>query len=239
MELKGHTSGVYGVAFSPDGHRLASANADRTVKLWETVCPPLEILRQRDLHERAFDWVEYLFATRVRRTDVIQSLHGDSSLSDVLRQAALTLAEQYRQDSRALNQASSAVVLQPDASTEAYRQALLQAEEACRLEPENGGHVKTLGVAQYRLGQYPAAVETLARSLTLNVTADGPHPARLQWLARAQHQLGRKEETQATLARLREALAKPRWTSWASSPEYAAFLREAETLLQAAPATKK
>jgi tetratricopeptide (TPR) repeat protein len=190
-------------------------------------------LRQRTLHKRAADLVVTLFTARIRRADVIEALHKDAQLDDTLRQTALALAEQYHMSPRNLSDTSRRAVGQPGAAAETYRRALLQAEEACGLEPQSATHLAIVGMAQYRLGQYAAAVETLARAQKLPQAKalEQSVPEAVGFLAMAQYQVGQKEQARATCARFREALARLR-------PGFPGInvdlLREAETLIEGA-----
>lgn len=70
--LKGHTGGVYSIAYSPAGDILVSGSADKTVRLWPLIERPLPREEQR------------------RRRQLMQDL--DADLFDVRQQAFLQLA---------------------------------------------------------------------------------------------------------------------------------------------------
>ena len=110
-----------------------------------------------------------------------------------------------------------------------HRKALRFSEEACRLEPENGHCLNTLGVAHYRVGNYEKALEVLSRSDKINTLKDnGSRPTDLAFLAMAHQQLGHAKEAEAKLQLLRERMKDPRFAQDAGAP---GFLREAEELL--------
>jgi hypothetical protein len=189
----------------------------------------------------AFRLVDALLSKLALKEEVLAAIRADGSLSEAVRQQALELAERspeslYRRSPEYadhLHAVSRSVVRQPGESMAAYRQALWHAEVVCRLDPQNGAYLNTLGVARYRLGEYREAVETLTRSDQLNAPKhQGSIPADLAFLAMAQLRLGQKEQAQAALARLREAMKNPRWTKDA---EAQGFLREAEALLEGKP----
>jgi WD40 repeat protein/serine/threonine protein kinase/Flp pilus assembly protein TadD len=233
--LMGRNDAVYALAFSPDGQRLASVVVGGSLWVWEASAVPAEVLRQREVVSRQQELVgrvRSLFDKLLLRSEVLASLREEATLSDSERAFALQVAQTLSENPKQLNNAAWEKVKTADLAREAYALALRQADTAVRLAPDDGFILNTLGVAQYRTDQYAEAVATLTQSDKLNAGKDGSLPADLAFLAMAQHQLGRKEQAQATLARLREAMKQPRW---AQDAESQAFLREAEALLQGKP----
>jgi WD40 repeat protein len=214
LSLKGWTNMVFGVCFSPDGRRLASA-ADYMVKVWESTPVPSDTLRKRALVEK----VDILFRRLLLKESVLRELRMDAWLSKADRRFALQVARTHSEDPLQLNNAAWQIVRAAGGKKEAYAVALRYAEAAVRAAPGTGYYLTTLGVARYRVGDYENAIQSLTQS--------SPHPTELAFLAMAQHQLDKKDEAKATLARLREIMNHP---NWANYPDAQGFLREAETL---------
>jgi tetratricopeptide (TPR) repeat protein len=171
-----------------------------------------------------------LYLTLGRKDAVLEHLKQDQALPDSDRTIALRMADRDGYWAEVLNNASWYVVRQAGHDQAAYEKALKLAEEACRLDPENGNLINTLGVAQYRVGRYETALETLQHSERLNASpAGGSHPADLAFLTMAHYKLGHKDESRAELERLRQALQRPQWPAMT---EARALLHETEELLQ-------
>jgi hypothetical protein len=172
--------------------------------------------------------VHALYAQPLLRPEVLERLRADSALSEPVRQRAIALAESMPEHAGRLDEASRTVVRQPGAAPAAYRLAFLQAEAACRLIPQAGSLLTTLGMAQYRVGQYREAVPTLTQADRINsVAPNGPIPADLAFLALAYQRLGQPDQARAALGRLQAMMKRP---EWASDEEARGVLREAEAI---------
>jgi tetratricopeptide (TPR) repeat protein len=160
---------------------------------------------------------------------VLAALTADAGLREPLRQTALDLARRRQDDPEAFNNAGWSLAASPGRDAEDYLRAVRLAEAACRLAPDNGNFLNTLGVAQYRAGKYAEALDTLTRSDKSNAARHKTSlPADVAFIAMAHHRLGQGEKAQQALRQLRELMKDARW---AKDEESRTFVAEAEALL--------
>lgn len=192
-----------------------------------------------ELSVRADYVVKKLFGKFLLKADVLASLQEDLTLDDEVRSEALRQAERDHDDGNRLNAASWAIVVRRDAKADDYQRALRWADAACKLQPDDGNALNTLGVAQYRVGEFETALATLTRSLKLNTVDGVPQPTDLAFLAMTHHALGNAAEAKSLLDELRELAIQPKWKD---DVDMQGFLREAEQLFVerlSPPATKQ
>jgi dipeptidyl aminopeptidase/acylaminoacyl peptidase len=184
---------------------------------------------ERRITSEASRLVLGLFSKALVKRQAANTIVKDPTLGAAVRERALELVQQMRENADALNEASWNVVRQPDLPPDRYDAALEQAETACREQPENGNYWNTLGVAQYRAGRYAEAAKTLIRSGELNTKQlGGHHPADIAFLSMSQARLRQNDESLKSLATLRQLLEQERWKNNADAQ---GFLREAEAVI--------
>jgi tetratricopeptide (TPR) repeat protein len=203
------------------------------------------------VHE-AEQLIDSLFGRPLSREDVVAYLRTRSTIKEAVRRQALALVESVPEDATTLNWHSWVALLQRGADEAACRLALRRAETACRLIPNHGGFLNTLGVAQYRLGMFEEATKSLTQADQVNrASLPGSNPADLAFLSLAENRLVRRDRARAALSRLRETMKEPKWDHanrfhvpladmvyrgtvkklpWSENPESQAFQREAEEL---------
>jgi hypothetical protein len=175
---------------------------------------------------RAESIVAPLFARLLFRDEVLAALQAQPAADPEVQAACRELARTWAESANAqqYNGAGWSLVRDPGQADASYQRGLRLARAACRLEPDNGMLLNTLGVAQYRCGLLAEALRSLTRSNELQL---GILPGDLAFLALAQHRLGQSEKARDTLARLRQVMKDPHH---AGNREAHAFLREAETI---------
>ena len=157
---------------------------------------------ERKLRREAAALVNELPAELGFKDEILAYLRTRDSLSEPLRQHALTMAGYLQEEPFRLNVASSELARRPGQDAARYRLALRQAEAARDLAPP--GFVSNpyyrpntqVGIAHYRLGEYREAVEALTASeasyAAANVYKSGT-PWNLAFLAMAHHRLGQSK----------------------------------------------
>ena len=157
---------------------------------------------------RAEAIVAPLFARLLLRDDVAAALKAQPAADPEVQAACLEIAGAWAESVSHLeyNTVGWSLVREPGQPDAIYERGLRLAKAACRLQPDNGTYLNTLGVAQYRSGLLAEVLATLTRSNELN---KGKEPADLAFLALAQSRLGQSEKARFALVRLRESDEDP------------------------------
>ena len=100
--------------------------------------------------------MQSLFARHLLKTDVLDALRADKSLSPRLRAAALEIAEHRTENASGLYEAGWLAIVRPGGQPDDYRLAVRRLEAACQVvadDPERlAQYQRALALALYRAG---------------------------------------------------------------------------------------
>ncbi|MHC4539384.1 MAG: protein kinase domain-containing protein [Planctomycetota bacterium] len=220
--------GVWVGALSADDQIFAAGGMDGSIVLHRRETLP-EQYEPRQIAERAREVVNRLHSEYAFYHEVVKRLVNDATLAGSVRRVALQIADARRwEDTDKLRTESWEIISSLDQNTEAYQIALEKAELANRLEPNDPSTLSTLGAAQYRVGAYENALETLRNAEEMRSDGGREHnPANVAFMAMAYHRLGRTEDAATTMDRLRSLFEQGQYDTHLRARD---SLIEAETL---------
>jgi WD40 repeat protein len=240
---------VRGAAFSPDGSRLViTTNDGPAVHVWD-----LRAIR-RQLAGIGLDWDAPAYSDDDPASPTLPPLpplkvdYGPSRLTGdddpkvyeplvADLETALARHPEHRQIrgmlAQYLNNVAWGLATASGSARESQR-ALALARRAVELAPKMAIFLNTLGVAQYRAGQFTEAIATLEKSLAASKGESDAFD--LFFLAMARHKLGQVAQARANFDRAvqwRREHPNPKEPQW--NEELDAFQAEARALLDGRP----
>ena len=148
------------------GRRLRALGTDQTISedVRRQAAELVGSFAKSRLERRALERVSALSKDLPDDDDVAFSLCADPSLTEAERVRALELARLLSEHTMRRLGAAFRIVAGTGGAAERYNLARTWAEAAARDYPDQWPVVLTLGISQYRTGQYREALETLERS---------------------------------------------------------------------------
>jgi hypothetical protein len=171
--------------------------------------------------------------------ELVEAVRADAAIPERLRARAIRYASQESRPD-AMNKVAWKRVQNSGGSVDDYRRGLIEAQEVVRLMPNRGFMINTLGVAQFRVGDYEAALATLTHADEINSKPDNPsnadappgrlgNPTDVAFLAMTLHELERTDESNAAMERLRALMGLEKWRKDSNSRNAS---REAEEMFR-------
>ena len=220
------STSVQDASFSPDGKRILTSEGV-VAEIWETTS---SANRHNSMKKAkgVGDLVNELFEDYANPLDIIKSINADSTISGDLRRAALRRVTMTASDPELQAKRAWETVMKPNASTKGYANALVLADLALKLEPNNLDYLGARAAALYRTGNYEEALVLLTELDELSWSTDTePHPAGAIFLAMASYQLGNAAHATQTLKDLEPLMQRPLWARLAGG-----LFDEAKDLVQ-------
>ena len=173
-------SEIVSLGFTSEGRRLICTDNSPAATVWDAT----SWTEETGVRREALELVAFLFGRSLPCADVLALLRDDATIRETVREQALALAKDFPEsaDPKFLDAGARAVARLPVASPMLYRLALHQAAAACQLAPDIKPYRTTLGMAQYRAGQFKAAHDSaqggFERPHRGSLPGHGPPPLR-------------------------------------------------------------